>query len=172
MSADAWAPRGPAMTAIPKDPAFEALRILVVEDSPSARKLLQEVLLRLGASLPNLRLASTVAEALPLFSQWRPDVLFVDLDLRTPVDATAAQLAATPTANAPKNGAELAVLFLSREPSLKVVVCSASEPTGTVIADAVRSGKVQAIVKPVLAAKVREALKASLSPAPAGAPRR
>ncbi|MCI4361510.1 MAG: response regulator [Thermoplasmata archaeon] len=167
MSTPGWAPRGATTTAVPKDPAFERVRILVVEDSPSARKLLQEVLLRLGASLPNLRLSATVPEALQLFTQWRPDVVFVDLELRPPPDGPAATSPPATTASSlPKNGAELAVQFLAREPSLKVIVCSASDPGGTVIGPAVRSGKVRSIVKPVLAAKVSEALSAVLAPPP------
>jgi len=163
---DGWPSRGAATATAPKLRHLEGTRILVVEDSPSARKLLQEVLLRLGVPLANLRLAATVSEALQVFAQWRPEIVFVDLELRQPPDVPAAQLAAQPVpANAPKNGAELAVLFSSREPGLKVVVCSASDPAGTVIADRVRQGKVKAIIKPVLAGKVQDVLAAFAEPA-------
>ena len=157
-------------TAPGRDRSLTGTKILVVEDSPSARKLMQELLLRLGVTLPDLRLSSTVVEALQLFAQWKPDIVFVDLQLRPPPDLTAAQIAAQPSVpNAPKNGAELAVQLLAREPSLKVVVCSASETDGTAVADLVRQGKVKAIVKPVLAAKVQEVLAAFASPPePAG----
>ena len=148
------------------------VRILVVEDSPSARKLMQELLLHLGATLPDLRLSSSVGEAMQVFTQWRPEYVFVDLELRPPPDMTSAQLAAQPApANSPKNGAELALRFLERDPGLKVIVCSASEPTGTVVADLVRQGKVKAIIKPVLAARVQEALD-SFAPAPDASTRR
>jgi CheY-like chemotaxis protein len=147
------------------------LRILVIDDSPSARKLMQELLLRLGTTLPDLRLSSTIPEALQMFTQWRPDVVFVDLELRRPTDAPAASANAAPVPNLPKDGAELAVKFLEREPHVKIVLCSASEPTGTAVAELVRSGKMRAIVKPVVAAKVREALEGFAS-APETPPRR
>jgi len=44
----------------PGPPAASVGRILVVEDSPSARRLMQDVLVRLGAELPSLRVAGTV----------------------------------------------------------------------------------------------------------------
>ena len=150
---------------------ISGLKILVVEDSPSARKLMQELLLRLGVTLPDLRLSSTVPEALQLFTQWRPDVVFVDLELRRPPDAPIQPPNAGPMPNAPKNGAELALKFLEREPHVKIVLCSASEPTGTAVADLVRTGKMRSIVKPVLAAKVQEALDGFARP-PEAPPRR
>lgn len=147
-------------------------RVMVVEDSPSARKLMQELLLRLGATLPDLRLSSTVGESLQLFTQWRPQVVFVDLELRTPPDLTPAQRAAQPVvANAPKDGVELALHFRSRDPAVRIIVCSASEPDGTPLAELVRQGKVEAIVKPILAARLQEVLRRVL-PRSAARPRR
>ena len=58
-------------------------RILVVEDSASARKLIQAILLRLGITLPELRLSGSVDEAMRLFTEWRPELVFLDLELRT-----------------------------------------------------------------------------------------
>jgi CheY-like chemotaxis protein len=135
-------------------------KILVIEDSPSARKLLQDLLTRLGVALPDIRIASTVSEALQIYSQWRPDVVFVDLQLKPPVDAPAAPAdAATPSAQLPKDGGELALQLLQRTPSLKIVVCSASDPSGGELAALVAKGKVQSIVKPIFAAKVRTVLE-------------
>lgn len=142
----------------------EGRRILVVEDSPSARKLMQELLLRLGVPLPDLRLAATASEALQLFAQWRPDVVFVDLELRLPPDVPAAP---PPAPGGPTNGAELGLQMLARDPAVQLVVCSATDPTDSPMAHLVREGKVLSIVKPVLAAKVQQVLASLGTP---GAP--
>jgi CheY-like chemotaxis protein len=139
-------------------PAARAGRILVVEDSPSARRLLQDVLLRLGAQLPNLRAAGTVVEAQTLFAQWRPDVVFVDVELRGgagPSSAVDATSAADPD---PKNGADLALMFLARNPGVRIIVCSASDPSDPRVAGLVKQRKVEFILKPLLAARVEEVL--------------
>jgi CheY-like chemotaxis protein len=145
-------------------------RILVIEDSPSARKLIQDVLLRLGVGLSDLRMAGTVPEALQLYAQWRPEVVFIDLRLQLPGDAPATTSTgpSTPT-HYPKNGGELAIQLLQRNPALKIVICTASDPASSEVADLVKKGKVQSIVKPILAARVREILEkfeVSLGPPP------
>jgi CheY-like chemotaxis protein len=139
-------------------------RILVVEDSPSARRLLQGLLLRLGVGLPDLRLAATVPEALQVFTRWTPEIAIIDLELRpgppvdlgTEPDGTPRQYAA--------NGAELAVQLLQREPGLKVIICSASEPNGTVLDPFLKSGRISSMMKPILASKVAEALARATKP--------
>ena len=141
-------------------------RILVVEDSPSARKLLQELLLRLGVGLPDLRMAATVPEALQLYAQWRPDIVFLDLQLRPPPDARPTNGSGSRPADYPHNGADLALQLLQRNPALKIVVCSASDPADTAVGDLVKKGKVEAIVKPILAARVKEVLGRVTAPTP------
>jgi len=128
---------------------------------------MQELLLRLGFTLPDLRLAGTVSEALQTFTQWRPDIVFVDVELRAPDPAAGAGGAAASIAN----GAELATHFLSRAPGLKVVVVSASDPSDPRLAALVKSGKVEFIVKPVMAAKVEETLARLRGPPPTARPR-
>jgi CheY-like chemotaxis protein len=135
------------------------MKILVVEDSASARKLLQGLLLRLGIRLEDLRMAPTIPEALQLFAQWRPDIVFLDLELRPTAALDAAPITGG-SAQHPKNGAELAAQLVQRNPSLKIIVCSASQPEETEIGDLLRKRKMQSIVKPILAAKVQEALEA------------
>jgi CheY-like chemotaxis protein len=146
------------MTKTPEPPAASVGRILVVEDSPSARRLMQEVLLRLGAGLPNLRVAGTILEALTLFTEWRPAVVFVDIELnRGPVMEPPAE-ERTPSDRDPKDGAELALLMLSREPRTRIIVCSATDPSDPRVAQLIREGKVEFITKPLLAARVEEVL--------------
>jgi CheY-like chemotaxis protein len=125
----------------------------VVDDSPSARKLLQQLLLRIGYELPNIRLATSPREALVLFTQWKPDVVFLDLELR----AAAEEIGGT-GAKEPGTGAELAFHFLARNPAVKVIICSATDADTTQVRDLVREGKVLAMVKPLMASKIQDAL--------------
>ncbi len=139
-------------------------RILVVEDSPSARRLLQDVLLRLGATLPNLRVATSIVEALTLFTQWSPHVVFVDIELHgLPAAATDG---AAPGPNDPKDGVELALLFLKRRPETRVVICSATDPSDPRLTALRTQSNVDFVLKPLLAARVQEALERVPTPRP------
>ena len=97
-------------------------RVLVVEDSGSSRRLLQEILVRLGIDLPSLRVAGSITEAMVLFSQWHPQLAIVDLELRGDPS-----IATPPSPQDPKDGAELASHFLARNPAIRVIVCSAAD---------------------------------------------
>jgi CheY-like chemotaxis protein len=157
------------MSRIPGKPAASVGRILVVEDSPSARRLMQDVLLRLGASLPTLRVAGNVVEALTLFTDWKPDVVFVDIELNR--DPTSPPPGDRPVRSEhdPKDGIELAVLLLARNPRVQVIICSAADPSDPRVARILTEGRTYFITKPVLAGRVEEVL---LRLPPLSAPRR
>ncbi|MCI4343227.1 MAG: response regulator [Thermoplasmata archaeon] len=146
------------MTPPTASPGATAGRILVVEDSPSAQRLLQEVLLRLGAELANIRITGTVLEALTTFTQWRPSVVFIDVELGRGVPSDPLGASNSPSPQDPKDGAELAALFLARNPALKVVICSATDPSDRRVARLLEGGRVAYIAKPLLASKVEETL--------------
>jgi CheY-like chemotaxis protein len=133
-------------------------RILVVEDSASSRKLLHDVLLRLGVELPNLRVAPTILEAQVLFTQWRPDVAIIDVELPATPPPGLSGAAPVPSPQDPKNGAELAARFRSRNPAVKIVVCSASDPSDPRVAPLLRSGEVEFVMKPVVASRIEDVL--------------
>jgi CheY-like chemotaxis protein len=140
----------------------EALgRILIVDDSPSSRRLLQDVLLRLGVTLPNLRVASTIPEALVTFTQWRPDLAIVDVELNhapPPSGGIPPMATPPPSPSDPKDGAELVVLFRRRNPALRVVVCSATDPSDPRLKAVGKDARVEFVMKPVLAARLEDAL--------------
>ncbi len=139
-----------------------SLRILAVEDSPSARKLFQGLLLRLGVGLPDLRFASNSSEALQLFTQWRPDLVFIDVELRAQQAARPTTLGASPpepNPPAPVDGDELARQLLDRNPRLNLVVVTAFDRDNPRVKALVQRGAADVIVKPVLAARVQEVLE-------------
>jgi CheY-like chemotaxis protein len=128
-------------------------RILIIDDSPSARRNIQTVLQRIGFSASDLKSASTAEEAVQLFTQWRPGIVFLDLELRTPTTPPAAKDApVTP------NGAELAFLFLARNPRVKLIVCSASNVEGTRVGAFAKAHTIEAMVKPIIASKILDVL--------------
>jgi CheY-like chemotaxis protein len=146
-------------------PASNAGRILVVEDSPSARRLIQDILIRLGAELPNLRVAGTVLEGLTLFTQWRPDVVFVDIQLREAPSSGLPSNGPAPSDRDPKDGVELAQLFLARNSSVRVVLCSATDPGDPRVERLIKERKVEFIMKPLLASRVEEVVLRAGDPA-------
>jgi two-component system cell cycle response regulator DivK len=141
----------------------EETRILVVEDSASSRKLLQAILLRLGITLPELRLSDSVDDAIRLFTEWRPEVVFLDIELKP---SAARSRPSTPPAPAPDahDGVDLATLFLARNPTLRVVLCSATDPSEPRIRTIVENPRVQFVLKPVVASRIQEVLDAALAP--------
>jgi CheY-like chemotaxis protein len=150
------APVRPISGAPTDPPIHRHARILVVEDSPSARKLMQALLTRLGVALPELRIAPTVPEALQIFSHWQPQIAFIDLELRPPPDRPAVPAASL--VGLPADGAELVQLLRRRDPELQIILCSATDPALSPLGTLVREGQVQAVVKPILAARVQEVL--------------
>jgi CheY-like chemotaxis protein len=146
----------------------EGLRILAVDDSASARKVFQGVLTRLGVTLPDLRFASTAPEALQLFTQWRPELVFVDIDLKTaPARGSPAP---GPTNSGPSGGMgevdgdELAKVLLQRNPNLRLVVVTAYDSDHPRVKALLALGASEVIVKPVMASRVQEVLQKAVAP--------
>jgi CheY-like chemotaxis protein len=144
----------------PRDegPAARAGRILVVEDSPSARRLLQDILLRLGAELENLRLAGSSPEATELFAQWRPNLVFLDLQLGSAGAVATASSAVASSPEVLEDGVGLALLFRKLDPEVRIVICTASDPDNPRVSRLLQGGETDFIVKPILAARVEELL--------------
>jgi CheY-like chemotaxis protein len=137
------------------------MRILAIEDSPSARKLLQEILLRLGVTLPDLRLAADSQEALQVFTQWRPELVFLDIDLQgspVPLAAPAGPRGGASEPTPRMNGDELGLHLLDRNPGLKLVILTALDREDPRVRPLVKRGAVEVIVKPILASKIQTVL--------------
>ncbi len=139
-------------------PAANAGRILLIEDSASARRLLQDLLLRLGAEIPNLRAAGTVEEALALFDEWHPDLAFIDVELPAPSPEPSGRAAS----GRPHDGVELARQLLARDPELRVILSTAFDPSEARIAALRAEFPIEVIVKPLLAARLDDVLARTL----------
>jgi CheY-like chemotaxis protein len=146
-------------------------KILAVENSASAQRLMQAVLLKLGVALPDLRLASSSSEAMQLFTSWRPDVVFIDLDLGSAYPRPAE----TGTNGKDVDGDELARQLLSRNPRLNVVVVTAYDRDHPRVKAILADGARDVIMKPLRAQRIQEALtlcatpRVPPAPVPAGA---
>jgi CheY-like chemotaxis protein len=134
-------------------------KILVVEDSASARRLLQAIFVELGVDRTNLQLVATEEAAREAFARWKPDVVFIDLYLHPPGETpTGRTLRWSASHEAPPMGADLAKEFYESNPSVKIVICSASDPAESLVGDFVRSGRFQGVLKPIWASKIQDAL--------------
>jgi CheY-like chemotaxis protein len=131
-------------------------RILVVEDSRSARRLLQELLFRLGATPQNLRLVADANEALRVAAEWHPELVLLDMELRPSDSPSEPQ----PSGRSPPlNGEDLGRHLLQADPKLPIVVVTALDPQHPRVRELRKTGAVDVIVKPVRAAKVQEVLE-------------
>ncbi len=133
------------------------VRILAIDDSPSARKVFQEVLLLLGVSTPNLRLAADGADGLRLAAEWDPDVVFLDVELHPPMGSSGGGA----RAEAPElNGVEVGRRLLEgSQHRPKVVVVTALDRDEPRVKALVRHGAADVIMKPIRAQRVDEVLR-------------
>jgi CheY-like chemotaxis protein len=137
-----------------------ATRVLVVEDSSSARRVMQELLFGLGATAENLRLASNSMEALRFATEWPPDLVFLDMELR-PEESDAAPMPSRGSASVATqllNGDALGRELLRANPSLPIVVVTALDPANPRVRELRKQGAVDVITKPVRAARVQEVM--------------
>jgi CheY-like chemotaxis protein len=151
-----------------RKPPRRETRLLVVDDSPSARKLIQAILLRLGYTLPELRMATTPDEALRVFVDWRPEVVILDVELRR--GPPVASAGTTPDSDrTPRDGVGLATEFLARSPTLRVILCSATDPGDERIRPLLQNPRAQFVTKPVVASRIQAVLEAAV-PGPRAPP--
>jgi CheY-like chemotaxis protein len=130
------------------------MRILAVEDSASARKVLQGVLTGLGVDVADVRLASDAAEAMRVATEWSPEVVFLDMDLQGPADG-----AADPPGAAVTSGDGLGRAILRRSPRTPVVMVTALDRDDPRVKALLKDGAADVIMKPVRAARVQEVLQ-------------
>jgi CheY-like chemotaxis protein len=128
----------------------------VVEDSRSARRLLQELLFRLGATPQNLRLVADANEALRVAAEWHPELILLDMELRATDNPSEPQPPDRPPI---LNGEDLGRQLLKADPKLPIVVVTALDPQHPRVRELRKTGAVDVIVKPVRAAKVQEVLE-------------
>jgi CheY-like chemotaxis protein len=136
-----------------------AAKFLVVEDSVSARRIFQEMLVRMGVTASNLRMAGTPEEALRIASEWVPDLVFLDLEL--PMREPAGPKDPPPRGSRTPSlltGDDLGRELRRLQPDLKFVIVTALDADHPRVA-ALREGlKADVIVKPIPAAQVLEVL--------------
>jgi CheY-like chemotaxis protein len=140
-------------------PGPRAARILVIEDSSSARRVMQELLFGMGATPQNLRLARNSSEALQFAREWPPDLVFLDVELR-PETGDGETTGMPEGRGAPRllNGDDLGKELLEMKPDLPIVVVTALDMENPRVQGLRKRGVVDVIMKPVRAARVQEVL--------------
>jgi CheY-like chemotaxis protein len=145
------------------------MRILAVDDSESARRLFRTLLVGLGVGPEELRLAADAPTGLREAAEWRPDVVFIDMELRTPDGGGPAP--GDGGAKDPTTGDSLGRALLRQVPRPRVVVVTALDRDHPRVRALLADGAADAIMKPVRAARVHEVLvKLGFPPASAPSP--
>src|SRR5499426_1909036 len=106
-ASELWAPRPDDEGAQTRAGKLGGVRVLVVDDEHDTREILSVMLTRYGAEI---RTAGSAAEAMEVFSQWRPDVLVSDIGM--PVEdgyVLIGKIRALP----PENGADVPAIALT-----------------------------------------------------------
>lgn len=130
------------------------MRFLSVDDSPSARRVFQGVLVGLGVAAEDIRLAADAPEGLRAAADWRPDVVFLDMEL-----SGGNGTASTADGAGAPNGDALGRALLRRSPRPKIVVVTALDRDDPRVRSLLKDGAIDVIMKPVRAERVREVLQ-------------
>jgi CheY-like chemotaxis protein len=137
------------------------LRYLIVDDSPTVRQLIVQALRKEGVPDAQIGESDSAPRAIELFDRTHPDVVFLDVSL-TGGDVVAGggylDLLHGATTQ-PESGNDVARHMLSRNPALKIVVCTGNPPEDPRVRELVRGGAFQILQKPVHLGQVREVLR-------------
>lgn len=116
--------------------------LLVLDEAVPVRTALLEILQKLGTPGGHILQAATSAEALALFAEQRPHVVFAEL-----------------VGVHPEDGLEVILEMLDREPSTRVVLVTAEPREGPEVRAAIRAGVFALVEKPLRHEKIRQVLQ-------------
>jgi CheY-like chemotaxis protein len=137
------------------------LSYLVVDDSPTIRQLIVQALRKEEIPEAKIAEADSASRAIDTFDRVKPDVVFLDVSL-TGGDAISGggylDLLHGATTQ-PESGNDVARHMLSRNPAVKIVVCTGNPPDDPRVRELIRSGAFQVLHKPVHFAQIREVLR-------------
>jgi CheY-like chemotaxis protein len=137
------------------------LTYLIVDDSPTVRQLIVQALRKEGVSDAHMSEAESAERAIEAFDRRKPNVVFLDVSL-TGGDVVAGggylDLLHGATTR-PESGNDVARHMLSRNPAVRIVVCTGNPPDDPRVRELIRGGAFQVLQKPVHLAQVREVLR-------------
>jgi CheY-like chemotaxis protein len=134
------------------------MRILAVDDSSSARKVFQNLLVGLGIESSDVRLASDAVDGLRIATEWAPEIVFLDMELEGPALGLPPQDGGSGR-SAGRSGDSLGRALLRRSPRPKIVMVTALDRDDARVKALLQDGAVDVIMKPVRAARVHEVLQ-------------
>jgi|GEM_PF-1879245 len=151
-----------------------ALQILIVEDSPTVRLTIRQALSQEGVPDDQVWEAGTASDAIRLFDEHHPRVVFIDISLPEGgrlVTETAGFLdflISTPSTY--EGGNQVARTMLARDPRIKIVICTGNPPDDPRVRELIKAGAFQLVQKPVRLAQIREVLRQLRAEFESGAP--
>lgn len=89
VSAEEASPKDPSRRVVGIEPGYAGNRVLVVDDDNISQMLLNEILVRVGLEV---KTTGNGEEAVELFSQWKPDIVFMDMRMPKMDGLTATRL--------------------------------------------------------------------------------
>jgi DNA-binding NarL/FixJ family response regulator len=137
------------------------LKYLIVDDSPTVRHLIVQALKKENVPETLIAEADSAEGAIDVFDRTSPDVVFLDVSLTGgDVVAGGGYLDLLHAAGGrPESGNDVARHMLSRNPALRIVVCTGNPPEDPRVRDLVRGGAFQILQKPVHLAQIRDVLR-------------
>ncbi len=116
------------------------IKVLLVDDARAVIEAMSKALQRLGVPASGIATASTREEAMRLFKELKPPIVFMDMNLGRDL------------------GDEAAREMLDITPSAKLIVVTGLGPDHPRVRDVVSAGAYAVIEKPVRLTRVREVL--------------
>ncbi|HTT74004.1 MAG TPA: response regulator [Thermoplasmata archaeon] len=139
---------------------MDDLTYLVVDDSPTVRRTIVQALEKEGVPTARIAESESAAHAIESFDRVRPDVVFLDISLTRGEPSPGAYIDLLRVASTrPESGNDVARHMVSRNPSVKIVVCTGNPPDDPRVRELIRAGAFQVLQKPIHLAQIREVLR-------------
>lgn len=115
--------------------------VLILDEALAVRRLLQEILVKLGTAERDLRLVETPEEALEIFKKERPRLTFTEF-----------------IGTHPDEGLDMIHAMLDADPQAKIVLLTAEPKDAPEVRAAIRAGAFAHVEKPLRHEKIRAIL--------------
>jgi CheY-like chemotaxis protein len=134
-----------------------------VEDSPTVRRTIRQALVLEGIPEAQVREAASGREALTVFGAQHPNVVILDITLPDVAGSPAGGagfLDFVAGGSAPvEDGRRVARAMLSRQPDLKIVVCTGTSRDDPRVRELIQAGAFSLLEKPIRLAQLRSTLQ-------------
>jgi CheY-like chemotaxis protein len=137
---------------------MNALRYLIVDDSPTVRLTVKQALAQEKVPAEDVFEAASASEAVAAFDRSHPQVVFLDITLSEgAASAPMVDLLHQPR-NPNQSGNDVARYMLKKSPDTTIVVCTGNSSDDPRVRALIQAGAFQVLHKPIRLAQIREVL--------------